>query len=277
MLPVLLRDPYHPPSTSFPYRRSHRKLRCFFMGKRLAAWGLVLLLFAVSAQASERRYYFDDADSERGLASHSVNAIFQDHAGFHLDRHGKRPASVRRLRYQRFEHASSDPASLPDSVIMAITEDSHNRLWVGTNTHGIAAIDTATGKVVSTSLIGSTQSSRRDLVGSVMFDAGRGLWIGTSAGIEIMDTDSGKRREVFHFHGRRKRVRRRIRAGRRRNDVVCDDIGRAAFRAAQRFGASGRCAESSVGAVGDDRQRRHGLRRWQQRPVSHREAGRTRD
>jgi len=169
------------------------------MGKRLAAWGLVLLLFAVSAQASERRYYFDDADSERGLASHSVNAIFQDRAGFIWIGTESGLHQYDGYAYQRFEHASNDPASLPDSVITAITEDSHSRLWVGTNTHGVAAIDTATGKVVSTSLIGSAQSSRRDLIGSVMFDAGRGLWIGTSAGVEIMDTDSGKRREVFHF------------------------------------------------------------------------------
>src|ERR1700685_2136992 len=142
MLPVLARDPYHPLSTSFSCRRSHRKLRCSFMGKRLAAWGLVLLLFAVSAQASERRYYFDDADSERGLASHSVNAIFQDRAGFIWIGTESGLHQYDGYAYQRFEHASNDPASLPDSVITAITEDSHSRLWVGTNTHGVAAIDT---------------------------------------------------------------------------------------------------------------------------------------
>lgn len=171
------------------------------MGKRLARWWLVLLLLAISVQASERRYYFDGADSERGLASHSVNAIFQDRAGFIWIGTDSGLHQYDGYSYQRFEHASRDSASLPDSVIMAITQDAHNRLWVGTNTHGIAAIDTATSTVVSTSLIGVAQSSRRDVVGALMFDPGRGLWIGTSAGIEIMDPDDGKRREIFHFSG----------------------------------------------------------------------------
>ncbi len=171
------------------------------MGKRLAVWWLALLSLSISisGQASERRYYFDDADSERGLASHSVNAIFQDRAGFIWIATESGLHQYDGYGYRRLDHSAGNVASLPDSVVTSITQDGHDRLWVGTNTHGIAAIEAATGKVVATSLIGVLQSSRRDLIGALMFDSARGLWIGTRDGIEVMDVDSGQRRELYKF------------------------------------------------------------------------------
>ena len=68
------------------------------MGKRLATWWLLLLLPALAVHAGERRYYFDDADSERGLASHSVNAIFQGRTGFIWIATDSGSAPVRRLQ-----------------------------------------------------------------------------------------------------------------------------------------------------------------------------------
>ena len=172
------------------------------MGKRLATWWLVLLLPALAAHAGERRYYFDDADSERGLASHSVNAIFQDRAGFvwiatdgglhRYDGYG----------YQRFDHSAASSSPLPDSVITALAQDGRDRLWIGTNSHGLTAIDAGNGKIVATSQIGASQPSRRDEVDALLFDD-RGLWIGTRAGVELMDTATGNRRELFRFSGGR--------------------------------------------------------------------------
>ena len=172
------------------------------MGKRLATWWLVLLLPALAAHAGERRYYFDDADSERGLASHSVNAIFQGRTGFiwiatdgglhRYDGYG----------YQRFDHSAASSAPLPDSVITAIAQDSRDRLWIGTNSHGLTAIDPSNGKIVSVSQIGTSQPSLRDEVNALLFDD-RGLWIGTRAGVELMDAATGNRRELFRFSGDR--------------------------------------------------------------------------
>jgi diguanylate cyclase (GGDEF)-like protein/PAS domain S-box-containing protein len=168
------------------------------MGKRLATWWLLALLPAFAVHAGERRYYFDDADSERGLASHAVNAIFQDKAGLIWIATDSGLHQYDGYAYQRFDHSAAPSASLPDSVITAVTQDGDGRLWVGTRSHGLTAIDAANGKAVSTSQIGTAQPSRRDEVSALLFDD-RGLWIGTHAGIELMDPASGTRRELFHF------------------------------------------------------------------------------
>ncbi|MEP6485037.1 MAG: EAL domain-containing protein [Rudaea sp.] len=171
------------------------------MGKTLAVGWLVLLLLALGVQASERRYYFDDADSEHGLASHSVNALYQDHVGYMWIATDSGLHQYDGYRFRRFEHESNNDATLPDSVVTSVAEDNHGRLWAGSNARGLAALDLVSGKVVATSLIGDAQASRRDLITALMFDPARGLWIGTNAGIEIMDPESRVRREVFHFDG----------------------------------------------------------------------------
>ncbi|HEX4482139.1 MAG TPA: two-component regulator propeller domain-containing protein, partial [Rudaea sp.] len=171
------------------------------MGKRLATWWwLLLLLPAFAVHAGERRYYFDDADSERGLASHSVNAIFQDRTGFIWIATDSGLHRYDGYGYQRFDHSVAGSASLPDSVITAIAQDGDGRLWVGTRSHGLTAIDAASGKILSNSQVDTAKPSQRDVVSALLFDD-RGLWIGTHAGIELMDTSTGRRRELYHFLG----------------------------------------------------------------------------
>ncbi len=152
------------------------------MGKRLALWWLLLLLPALAVHAGERRCYFDDADSERGLASHSVNALFQDRTGFIWIATDSGLHRYDGYGYQRFDHSAAPNASLPDSVITAIAQDSDGRLWIGTHSHGLTAIDAASGKTVAASQAGAGQSTRRDEISALLLDD-RGLWIGTHAGI----------------------------------------------------------------------------------------------
>ncbi len=168
---------------------------------------LVLSIPGFTAHADERRYYFDEVGSERGLASHSVNALYQDRIGYlwigtqgGLHRYDG-------YRYVLYQHANDDPASLPDNIVTALAEDARGRLWVGSMTRGLAALDPPSGKVVATSQVGAVQARPRDNITALAFDASRGLWIGTTAGIELMDVDSGKRRELFRFPGGRPDVR----------------------------------------------------------------------
>ncbi len=171
------------------------------MGKRLATWWwLLLLLLAFAVHAGERRYYFDDADSERGLASHSVNAIFQDRTGYIWIATDSGLHRYDGYGYQRFDHSVAGSASLPDSVITAIAQDGDGRLWVGTRSHGLTAIDSTNGRILSTSQVDAAKPSQRDVVSALLFDD-RGLWIGTHAGIELMDATNGRRRELYHFVG----------------------------------------------------------------------------
>ena len=158
------------------------------------------LLLSAAATADERRYYFDTAGSELGLAQHTVNAFFQDHDGFiwiatqgGLDQYDG-------YHYRLFQHDADDPDSLPDSFINAIAEDDQHQIWVGGNTHNVARLDPNSGKAQTFPLPPNTPDlQNRNSISALQFDAKRGLWIGTSAGIELLDTNTGKRRELFRF------------------------------------------------------------------------------
>ena len=173
----------------------------FPRGYAVAGRWLTLLaaVLATVGHASERRYYFDNLGSERGLASHTITALFQDDPGYMwiatqsgLDRYDG-------YEYRLFQHHARDPGSLPESFVTALARDAQGRLWVGGLSQGLAALDPASGKVVALSRIGAHQARPRDAIGTLLFDPARGLWVGTAAGIELLDPVDGKRRELYHF------------------------------------------------------------------------------
>lgn len=174
----------------------------FSRGRRIVGgWCslLALLLLATTTHATERRYYFDTIGSERGLTSHTVTALFQDRTGYlwigtqaglnRYDGYG----------FRLFQYHPQDPDSLPEAVVTALAQDAQGRLWVGGLSQGLAALDEITGKVVSHSRIGIRQSLSRDAIGALAFDPARGLWIGTAAGIELMNPVTLQRRELYSF------------------------------------------------------------------------------
>jgi len=174
-----------------PFPRGSWKLRC--------RWALPALLLAFVAHAGERRYYFDSLGSERGLTSHTVTALLQDHTGFIWIATQDGVHQYDGYRYRQFHHTPNDAGSLPESFITALAEDAQGLLWVGGATHGLAAVDPAAGRVVARSEIGAGQPNPRDAIGALLFDPPHGLWIGTNAGVELMDKDGKQRREVFRF------------------------------------------------------------------------------
>jgi len=192
---ALLR-PYHPgvlvqTNSDMPLPRGYGAI-----GRWLA---LLAALLVAAGHASERHYYFDDLDSERGLASHTITGLFQDNTGYMwiatqsgLDRYDG-------YEYRLFQHHAHDADSLPESFVTAVAQDAQDRLWVGGQSLGLAALDPVSGKVVARSRIGEQQARPRDAVGALLFDPARGLWIGTAAGIELMNPADGKRRELYRF------------------------------------------------------------------------------
>jgi diguanylate cyclase (GGDEF)-like protein/PAS domain S-box-containing protein len=160
---------------------------------------LLVLLLSFAAHGGERRYYFDAIGSERGLASHTVSALLQDHTGFVWIATQGGLYQYDGYRYRQFQHASEEPNSLPESFITALAEDAQGRIWVGGIVRGLAALDPVSGKVVASSQAGAGKPDPRDAIGALLFDPARGLWIGTAAGIEFMDVDTGTRHEVYRF------------------------------------------------------------------------------
>ncbi|MBS0557516.1 MAG: EAL domain-containing protein [Proteobacteria bacterium] len=149
--------------------------------------------------ASERRYYFEEPASERDLASHNVSAVFQDRTGYIWIGTQSGLQRYDGYNYKLFQHLPDDPESLPGSFITAMAQDAQGRLWVGTVDRGLAAVDTASLRIVARSRIVTGEAMPRDAIGALAFDPGRGLWVGTAAGIELLDPASGKRQELYRF------------------------------------------------------------------------------
>jgi len=160
---------------------------------------LLVALLPVVAHASERRYFFDGLGSERGLASHTVTALFQDSTGYMWI---GTQAGLNRYdgyEYRSFQHQAHDTDSLPESFVTAIAQDAQGRLWVGGMSQGLAVLDPASGKIVAHARIGEQQARPRDAISALLFVPARGLWVGTAAGIELMDPADGNRRELYRF------------------------------------------------------------------------------
>jgi diguanylate cyclase (GGDEF)-like protein/PAS domain S-box-containing protein len=166
-------------------------------------WVALLLCLAALccafASAAERRYYFNDNESERGLAQHSVQAFFQDSTGYIWIGTQAGLHKYDGYRYALFRHVADEPASLPDSFVSAIAQDDAGRLWIGGRIRGLAALDPHSGKSAAASAVSGANAEARRAVGALLFDSARGLWIGTAAGIELMDPAQDKRRELYRF------------------------------------------------------------------------------
>ena len=169
--------------------------------RRVAVLVLAALACALDAAAARRTYYFDSLGSEQGLAQNTVGTLYQDHSGYvwiatqgglhRYDGYG----------FRLYEHDPDRAGSLPDSFVTAIAEDDAGQLWVGTNANGVVRLNPAADTAVPLpSPQGARKpSARANSVVALWFEAGRGLWVGTREGIDLVDTANGERRGVFRF------------------------------------------------------------------------------
>ena len=114
---------------------------------RRCAVALAGLVIAALTHAEERRYYFDNHDSAANLAQHSVNAIFQDHAGYIWIATQGGLNAYDGYHYRLYRHDPDNPASLPEDFVTAITEDARNRIWLGSNNGYVASLEPESGRV----------------------------------------------------------------------------------------------------------------------------------
>ncbi|UXI69170.1 EAL domain-containing protein [Tahibacter amnicola] len=161
---------------------------------------LALLCLAHAAPAAQRTYYFDSLGSEQGLQQNTIGAIHQDRAGFiwiatqgglhRYDGYG----------FRVFEHSAGNVDSLPENFVTAITEDEHATIWVGTNASGLARVDPVSGKAATLPAANATAATARaNSISALWYEAGRGLWVGSRDGIDLVDPKTGRRHNVFRF------------------------------------------------------------------------------
>ncbi|MCQ4167247.1 EAL domain-containing protein [Tahibacter harae] len=160
---------------------------------------LLACLAVPPAQAARRSYYFDNLGSEQGLQQNTVSALMQDRAGFvWIATQG----GLHRYDGYNFRVFEQDPErndSLPDSFVTAIGEDPDGRLWVGTNTKGLASLDPRSGSVLELQPGSRAATPRGNSICALQVDARNRIWVGSREGIDLVDPVGGTRRALYRF------------------------------------------------------------------------------
>ncbi|WP_190285572.1 EAL domain-containing protein [Montanilutibacter psychrotolerans] len=155
------------------------------------------------ANATTRDFYFEQLGRDRGLVQTSVTAITQDRQGFiWVGTQG----GLQRYDGQRFLAFRHDPRasdSLPDNYITALAVESGRALWVGTYSQYVARLDLTNGQIRRYAT-GQAAGRAHYQVMALLPHAGR-IWIGTAAGLEVLDPATGARSSVLALDSARLR------------------------------------------------------------------------
>lgn len=91
---------------------------------------LILPLFYTAVFGQRGEIVFTRMTKENGLASSSINSILKDHQGYYWISSSNGLQRFDGKRMVNFQHDPDDPSSLPDNLVMQLTEDNKNRLWM---------------------------------------------------------------------------------------------------------------------------------------------------
>ena len=88
------------------------------------------------------------------------------------------------------------PGTLPDNVIKRLHTDTFGRLWIATNSGGLARYDRDRDRFVTypAGSSGLSNASLRDIVD----DGAGGVWVATDAGLDHLHTDTGRIDHLRH-------------------------------------------------------------------------------
>jgi signal transduction histidine kinase/CheY-like chemotaxis protein/streptogramin lyase len=127
--------------------------------------------------------------AERGFPSPIVMKVVQDGDGFMW--FGTQAGLGRWDGYhmRNFFFNADDPHSLPGDFIQTLHVDVAGRLWVGTTTDGLAMYDKLQERFIRFPAGKNGLSS--PAVGAIASDRRGGIWVGTGAGLDYIDTQNG--------------------------------------------------------------------------------------
>ncbi|MEO5565016.1 MAG: two-component regulator propeller domain-containing protein, partial [Chitinophagaceae bacterium] len=98
-------------------------------------------------------------------------------------------------KFINYKHDDKDPFSLADDRVWEVFEDSENKLWVGTFSEGLQLFDRAKKKFIHY----KPQVVHSGYVSSLKEDKEGNIWVGTAAGIDILDKRTGLFRHYEHI------------------------------------------------------------------------------
>jgi len=159
----------------------------------------LLLCAAAAVHSAEREFLFHTPKGAEELSQNTINDLHQDPDGYVWIATQNGLHRYDGYGYELYEHRPSDPEGLRDSFITALASDAE-RLYVGTRTRWVAALDRRTGQLQhypDDDLL--VTSSPHSSVTALLRVEGQGLWVGTAAGVDLLDALSGERVAKHRF------------------------------------------------------------------------------
>lgn len=158
-------------------------------------WLLCGLAWISHANASQRWEMLSDPafqhiSSEQGLPHGYISSMVQDKAGFLWIATTNGLTRWDGYRFHTYKPQINDNNSISDIVILALHLDPQGHLWIGTATGGLLRYETAQDSFTRFA-IGPGGLSHPSVT-SICDDGSGGLWLATGAGLNHLDTPSGK-------------------------------------------------------------------------------------
>lgn len=134
----------------------------------------------------------DPREMPNSLNSNALNRMFVDRSGclwVGTSGGGLNYCDLNQKRFYTIRHDPGRATSITGNYIRSILEDGDN-LWIGTNAHGLNLYDRKSGGVVArynTESPGAMLNANS--ITALNFDRDHNLWIGTTAGIQVLRPD----------------------------------------------------------------------------------------
>jgi ligand-binding sensor domain-containing protein/two-component sensor histidine kinase len=162
--------------------------------------------------------YRHQTNNSFSVSDNEVYALCADDDGFLWigTRNGLSRYDAKHDRFETFLHDSTDPSSLAANEIFCLAKDTHGNLWIGTYNGGLdKLVKTGTGKGYKNSGYNflhyrhnekDSNSLSNDQVFSVCFDKSGRAWVGTSHGVNIIDTAGKKISRLYAESGNKNSI-----------------------------------------------------------------------
>lgn len=162
------------------------------LGQFLCA-ALALLLAATFSLAQSPAQHadvvFEHLDRKSGLPSPIVQAVAQDGHGFLWIGTGSGVSRWDGYHFRNYGFQVGVPGSLPDNNIYCMYTDPMGTLWMGTKSRGVARYDSVHDQFRT--FVPPSKEMTYSTIYSIVTDGAKGLWVGTSKGIDHLDPTTG--------------------------------------------------------------------------------------
>ncbi|MCB1560069.1 MAG: EAL domain-containing protein [Xanthomonadales bacterium] len=163
------------------------------------ALGLLMGLLATNAHGARRDHVFHALDAD-AAAQRQVVAIRQDPMGFVWIASDSELRRYNGQHFRSFRHDPDNPKSLPSGRLTALAIGPDHSLYVGSSTRFVYRLDLTTATFLPLAPDATTRSGQPgERVRDLLYQEGRGLWVGTDSGIDLIDPAADTRQAVLRF------------------------------------------------------------------------------